>query len=59
MLIKAMKDATEAVELIVKGELHEAQTKFNKKPKKKKEKPEDSENKAEPAADTSPEENNK
>jgi len=39
LLIKAMKDATEAVELIVKGELHEAQAKFNKKPKKKKEKP--------------------
>lgn len=52
LLIKAMKDACEAVELIVKGELHEAQTKFNKKPKKKKEKAEkaedNGENKPEP-----------
>ena len=36
LLIKAMKDAADAAELIVKGELKEAQARFNKKPKKEK-----------------------
>lgn len=36
LLIKAMESAADAAELIVKGELKEAQARFNKKPKKEK-----------------------
>lgn len=36
LLIKAMENAADAAELIVKGELKEAQARFNKKPKKEK-----------------------
>ncbi len=36
LLIRAMGDAADAAELIVKGELQEAQARFNKRPKKEK-----------------------
>lgn len=36
MLIRAMNDAADAAELMIKGEMKEAQARFNKKPKKEK-----------------------
>ena len=50
-----MKDAADAAELIVKGELLEAQSRFNKKPKKeKKPKEQKEENKEMAEGETTP-----
>ncbi|MBQ2985487.1 MAG: aminoacyl-tRNA hydrolase [Clostridia bacterium] len=59
LLIKAMKDAADAAELIVRGELKEAQARFNKKPKKEKkpkEQAEENKEKAEGETEPKPEE---
>ncbi len=59
LLIKAMKDAADAAELIVRGDLKEAQARYNKKPKKEKkpkEQPGDSQEKTQPETTSAPEE---
>lgn len=55
LLIKAMGSAADAAELIVKGELKEAQARFNKKPKKEKPSREQPNNADKPEAIPEPE----